>query len=475
MPLDTMMKSNLGRYDKEKADFEASTARAGQMLGDLPQPTGPTAASVNQAAAQKQPSTWAEFTGRGGLQNTAQSTANKIKAKLEGKKMMSQYTNLLAEGEAGADALYRDASVAIGEEVNRYVPQRGMREWGSDKEKVSFYDEKGVFLPHKYAQAVALGVLKWQADQKQKADRMQAGTIIGNSMTPQAANAEMLRSNIDPVPYEKPIGTIETAEELAKKQSDIASTQAGTLSTEQDIEKKRLENQWYPQNQAAINSERNANATNKRGSGGSADRTQLTGLNANLLNFMKERDKLKNENSDPILGGDPKVVIDRNRSIKQYQDVIKSTVDQINERRSALGYPPMVFDEGAPDDIVIAANDILSGMEKLPPKKMESAISKTGNKAYSKKGSFLWWNWTGEPDEVAYANELSDRVIGYVNSKGVNDPRITQQLITEMLKKDNLEDVINDILVSTKSVSAAPAPQQQEQPPAAGTLQSVRY
>lgn len=446
--------------EKELADAKRA---ADDEVSLMPTVSGPTAESVNAGAAGS-PRTFSEFTARGGIKNTLQQMQNSIKSRKIERNLLDSNQRILAAGERGADALYVDTIRTYGEGVAEFIPQKAL-----------FYDDSGVFLPKQYLNAVYLGTQKFKEAQAQKESRMQAGTIIGNSMTPQAANAEMLRSNIDPVPYEKPIGTIETAEELAKKQSDIASTQAGTLSTEQDIEKKRLENQWYPQNQAAINSERNANATNKRGSGGSADRTQLTGLNANLLNFMKERDKLKNENSDPILGGDPKVVIDRNRSIKQYQDVIKSTVDQINERRSALGYPPMVFDEGAPDDIVIAANDILSGMEKLPPKKMESAISKTGNKAYSKKGSFLWWNWTGEPDEVAYANELSDRVIGYVNSKGVNDPRITQQLITEMLKKDNLEDVINDILVSTKSVSAAPAPQQQEQPPAAGTLQSVRY
>jgi hypothetical protein len=449
--------------DSGAKEFALAKRGAAEELSAMPTVSGPTAESVNSGAANS-PRTFAEFTARGGIKNTLQQMRNSIKSIKIERNLLDANSRILAAGEKGADALYADTIATYGQGISEFIPKKSL-----------YYDSDGIFMPKQYVNAVYLGTQKFKEAQAQKETRMQAGTIIGNSMSPQAANAEMLRSNIDPVPYEKPIGTIETAEELAKKQSDIASTQAGTLSTEQDIEKKKLENADLPaMNQAKMN-EMNASAAGKRGSGGSADRTQLTGLNANLLGYMKARDALKAENAGPSDPNDPNPALKRKKTLGQYESVIQSTVDNINELRQKLGYAPMVFDGGASEEIVIAANDILSGMEKLPPKKMEATISKTGNKAYAKKGGALWWNWTGEPDEVAYANELSDRVLGYVGSKGVNDPRISQQLITEMLKKDNLEDVISDILTLMKNAGGAQQPAPEEQPPAAGTLQSVRY
>lgn len=457
MPLD--IQGTLSDYKNKSRGLAASTNAAAQGIANLPQPVGPTAESVNQAAAQRQPTTWAEFTGRGGLQNTAMSTVGKIKSKLEGKRIVSEAASVLAAGEAGADALYRDASAMMGNEVSQYVPQRGLREWGSDKERVSFYDEKGVFLPYRYAQAVAMGVLKWQKDQKDKSDRMQAGSIIGSATSPQSAAAGVLGTGQATEQYKEDIGRIKTPEEIGKQQADIASTQAGTLETEQDIAKKKLENEWYPTNQAAINAEKNSQASKTRMGGSYTEKlSAFNNSKAMLLNQLNNVDKIY---SDPITASNPDAVLQAEKK----RDQINAAIDKIDAQiakletekyGSEIAVPPK---DEASVDATNAARELISGMDRLPPKGMTSTKNELGAPSYQRGKR--------PPDSAAYNTELANRTSRYLETNGIRN--ISPDLVLMLLQQNNsLEDILNDIFISSRNI--APAAHQPSNAPA-GTLQ----
>jgi hypothetical protein len=438
-------------------EITTATRKAREELSAMPTVTGPTSQSVNEGAPGS-PRTFSEFTARGGIKNTAQRMMNEIKTKKIERNLLDANTRIIAAGERGAEALYNDAIATYGSGVTEFIPP-----------KTFYYDEEGTFMPWKYVQAVYLGTQKFKETQKVKSERQMAGTIISGAQSPQAAAAGILGAGQDVKPYEDAVGKIKTPEEIAKQQADVASTKAGTLSTDQDVAKKKLENEWYPAVQQANINEKNANASKNRTGGSGTAQARLTGLNSNLNSFMKERNTLKEANADITKSADPKAVLERQRSIKQYDSIIKNTIDDINETRTKLGYPPMAFDEGAPDDVVFAANEILSGMETMPPQKMEATTSKSGVPAYSKKGGFLWWKWTGEPNEQAYADEVSNRVVGYLESKGISQFRGKEQYITEALKRESLEDVINDMMIigggaGGNQQTVQPPPQQQPEP-----------
>jgi len=192
--------------------------------GVAPEPIGPTAADVNNAAPV--PRNRADFLARGGLSNTAMNVMQKIQRRQQWNTMKKRFEQILAMGEKGADAVYNDAINTYGPEVQPWIPK-----------KEFFFDaQTGQFMPYQYAKAVYVGVQKFKEDkatrdaqERQQQGRMEAAPIIAGARNAQEAAAGLLATGQDLKDYspilnefpsqESPLQQAKTAAEIGLARS----------------------------------------------------------------------------------------------------------------------------------------------------------------------------------------------------------------------------------------------------------------
>jgi hypothetical protein len=442
MPLDAMLD-----YDRKKQGLDAAAASSAQTMAAQPQPTGPTAADVNAQFAQKPSGTFVEFAGRGGLTNTAVDTVNKIKSKLDKKRQLAMYWQVINAGEHGADILYRDAAAEIGPEVDQYVPNRGMSEWGSDKSKVSFYDENGVFLPKKYADAVTLGVLTWRKEQKQKAERQQAGTIISGAQNPQQATAGVLQTGQDVTPYKDAIGTVPTDQDVAATEASRATTANKIASTDATKQKSDIDMRYLPAKYQAEIAKLNAEADDKlkSGAGGGKRTALLVGLEGAAAKYLDQLAQAYKYRVDPQVSQDPDLVAEADKNIARIEKAYDSTRKKIEAENKAV-YPGVSLEDTQPAEDTMekakaAAETIRSGMKSMPPKGMIPGENEVGSGTLSAN---RFGPWNGKPSTESYNAELANRVKMWADDEKMT--WVTPEIINTLMQKYSLEDALDGIL-----------------------------
>jgi hypothetical protein len=174
--------------------------------------TGPTLQSANQNP-QQAPSS-AEFFARGGLSNSVKQIANEVTGQNRIKVYQNAYERLLQMGEQGADLVYDDAVKTYGEDVKEWIPP-----------KMYFFDDKGTFMPHKYAQSVYVGIQKFKENSLAKKNYQTVATIIQNAKSRQEAASNLIAAGIDPTQFEKQINAIPS--EVDKSTIDVNNSKKG--------------------------------------------------------------------------------------------------------------------------------------------------------------------------------------------------------------------------------------------------------
>lgn len=229
--------------DKNMQGVNQAGAELRKSMAPEPLPfetiAGPSAATVNTPSqSQSQlPVTAGSFYARGGLTNTAKNIVNNITRDRQYRESQGKYEQLLAAGERGADNLYNEAIQTYGDQIKNWIPP-----------KIFFYDNDGVFMPHKYAQSVYLGLLKFEENQKKDneklAKRAEYQTIAGaiqGAPTQQAAAANVAQLGYNPEEYSKTYSTIPTAKDEAS-----ANLDKERISTEEANQKLRAaQADWY--------------------------------------------------------------------------------------------------------------------------------------------------------------------------------------------------------------------------------------
>lgn len=198
--------------------------------------TGPTAQSVNSAPTQT-PMTRSSFYARGGLTNTGKAIMNSILQRKKEREDLAKYEEYLIAGERGAGELYNNMVKQFGEEIKNWIPPKEL-----------FYDESGIFLPHKYAQSVKLGYLKFVESQEKlkgaqlkKEEYQTISGALGGAQTRQEASAKIAALGYDPNAYEGAYKTIPTIGDMSS--AALNEEKQNTEKTTQQL--KQAQADWF--------------------------------------------------------------------------------------------------------------------------------------------------------------------------------------------------------------------------------------
>ncbi len=412
-----------------------------------PQVTGPTAQSVNQAAAQQQPQTWSEFTARGGIGNTAMQTVNKVRNHMNKKKLEDMYIQLLEAGERGAEAAYNDAVKTYGQEVTNWIPEKSL-----------FYDESGIFLPHKYYQSMALGIKKFKQNELQKQETAQAGQVIGGAATPQEAAAGVMRQGIEPGQFKDVYSTVPTIKDYSAVNKDLA----GIDKTNKQIEQIDQEMEMAPtMQQAKIDLLGQKGETEKarqwrlrnylpssggRGGGGPGKPTysQLASLNraytdANqkILNFNKEIGDIQNDRR--IRPEEKQLLI---QDITEKRIAVERTLPQIendlNTLREALGYEPV---EMQPEETKSEAETITQSI-------YDEIANQLGKYQVDNRfGRMMAYDQKGRPQSQKYNKAAKQKIENFISVIGLEEASLPGLNLDEDIETKPLEDIIEAIIL----------------------------
>lgn len=195
---------------------------------------GPSAQTINSGSSNM---SRASFYARRGLNNTAKNIVNNIQKDKKIREDKAAYENYLAAGERGADNLYNEMVKTYGEDIKQWIPPKEL-----------FYDNDGVFSPHKYAQSVFLGFLKYNEKleklkelQRKKGEFQTISGAIANAQSPQEAAATIAAQGINPEDYSKSYQTIPTIGDRSAVQ--LNQEKMSTEKSNQEL--KRAQADWY--------------------------------------------------------------------------------------------------------------------------------------------------------------------------------------------------------------------------------------
>lgn len=391
-----------------------------EVKDNIPFPTisGTTAQSVNQQAPA--PTTMAGFAARGGIGNTAKQTANGIYSEIEKKRLKKMYEEYLLAGERGADTLYNDAIQTYGEGIRDWIPP-----------KQFYYDEKGIFLPDKYAQSVFVGTQKFKLEQakqqkllEEQARKRQEAQIVGQSIgaakSPQEAAATAGMAGVNPQDYDKAFKTI--PDPNAKEPYEIEKLKAETKRALAQAAKAYRDSQKSGTESAAV---KIANLKqNNVGLYGTVQRYRqiLSDLKANDAEF-------------------PEI----NEDIKQVQNQIRENDALIRTLQKEANLEPTEPPPPATSpEVSSAAESIRAGMKRLAPKRY-SIGDNVGRETYVDK--------SGKPRDDLYDQAMAMQVVTFAKRNGFDLP---VDKVAEELKNSTLEDILDYIIKQKGSAPAGP-------------------
>lgn len=185
------------------------------------------------------PKSRAEFYARGGIENTAKRVINRIAERKREREQIARYEEYLAAGERGAEEAYREAVQIYGEEVKKYIPPVSL-----------FYDEKGIFLPHKYAQHAFLGMVKFLDEKEKRGQQAQekqelsdeyrtVGGALEAGQDPRGVITDIAKQGIDPTKYSGTVSGVMTSEK-DEVNKDLKDRQLRLREKDLDLQALRL-------------------------------------------------------------------------------------------------------------------------------------------------------------------------------------------------------------------------------------------
>jgi hypothetical protein len=137
---------------------------------------GPTAQTVNAAAATRKPVDAADYYARGGLGNTINSARQNVMRMRARKQLDKQFQQLLSRQEAGADEIVTAAVKEYGQDIVPYMPK-----------KIEHYDTNtGAFMPYQYAKTAHERINQYRQDlaareEEAEKQRKEQATIAGRT------------------------------------------------------------------------------------------------------------------------------------------------------------------------------------------------------------------------------------------------------------------------------------------------------
>lgn len=449
MPTKKDTVSTVGEYGVPASpafgDFNQKAAEIRDYKADIvldetlqPQPTGMTAQSVNQAAATQMPTSFSEFGARGGISNTAMQTVQNVRNYMNKKKLRNLYLQLLEAGKRGAEAAYNDAVSTYGQEVSDWIPE-------SDY----FVDEEGTFLPHKYYQALALGVRKFKQNKLRQQETSQAGEIVSQAATPQEAVGGVMQAGIEPTQFKGVYDAIPSIKDYSAVEKDIAGTEKirQDMKLKPEMQKAQIDLLGQKGETEKARQWRLRNYLPSSGGGGGPGKptySQLASLNrayndANqrILNYNKEINDVKNdrrtrpEEKEALIQD----LIGKRTEVERSLPKIEN---DLNALREALSIEP----------VVEQPQEAQSESQKILESIYDEVANQLGKYTIDNRfGRMMAYDGKGRPQSQKFNKEVKLQVQNLIQGLGLNEDSLPGLNLDEDIETKPHEDIIKAIIL----------------------------